>query len=122
MKDSICAELVARCFAARTAMHMAHLLASSYAAHMALGDFYDDIASAADKFAECHMGIEGKFTGFPAIAVDQTLTPIEYLPKLHGWIENNRTACADGSTELANIIDEILAVIDRTFYKLKFLK
>lgn len=122
MKDSNCAELIARCFEARTAMHVAHLRSRSYSEHMALGDFYDDIAEAADKFAECHMGVEGMLPDFPARAPDLKTPPLEYLPRLHDWIVKHRTVCADGSTELANLIDEILAVIDRTFYKLKFLK
>lgn len=124
MKDNLCAELVARCFDARTVAHLAHLRTRSYAAHMALGDFYDQIATAADAFAECHMGVEGQFTGFPAIKPDTSLGgDIQgYLTDLHDWLTKHRTECADGSTELANLIDEILAVIDRTFYKLRFLK
>jgi hypothetical protein len=122
MKDPNCAELVARCFDARTTMHLAHLRARSYSEHMALGDFYDDIAEGADKFAECHMGVEGMLGDYPSIKPDTAAVPLEYLPKLHDWITKHRTVCADGSTELANIIDEILGVIDRTYYKLKFLK
>lgn len=116
-----CAELVARCFAARTAAHYAHFLTSSYAQHVALNEFYDDIVDAADKFAECHMGVEGKFKSFPTVVVP-TGEPLTWLTELHKWVADHRTECADGSTELANLIDEILAVIDRSFYKLKFLK
>jgi len=122
MKDPVCAELVARCFDARTVAHFAHLRTRSYAEHVALGDFYDAIASAADAFAECHMGVEGKFDSFPAIKPDPSVSMLEYLPSMHDWVTKNRTACADGSTELANLIDGILETIDRTFYKLKFLK
>lgn len=122
MTDKLCAELVARCFDARTVAHMAHLRTRSYAQHMALGSFYDDIAEAADKFAECHMGVEGPLGTFPSIKPDTTADMLDYLTSLHDWVTKNRTACADGSTELANIIDEILAVIDRTFYKIRFLK
>jgi len=122
MKDAPCAELVARCFDARTTMHLAHLQSRSYSEHMALGDFYDDIATAADAFIECHMGIEGMLTGYPSISPDTSAKPLEYLPKLHDWIMKHHDLCADGNTELGNLIDEILAVIDRTYYKLKFLK
>ncbi len=122
MKDAPCAELIARCFDARTVAHFAHLQTQSYAQHMALGSFYDDIAGAADAFAECHMGVEGRLTGYPAIAPKPSTPVLEYLTELHDWVVKHRTVCADGSTELANLIDEILAVIDRTFYKLKFLK
>lgn len=122
MTDKPCAELIARCFEARTAMHVAHLRSRSYAEHVALGEFYDEIASAADRFAECHMGVEGVLGDIPSRAPDLKTPPLVFLPRLHDWVTKNRTACADGSTELANLIDEILAVIDRTFYKLKFLR
>lgn len=117
-----CAELVARCFAARTAAHFLHLRSSSYAQHVALNEFYDNIVDAADTFAECHMGVEGQFKSFPDVEVPLAMSPLDLLTDLHDWVSKNRTVCADGSTELANLIDEILAVIDRSFYKLKFLK
>lgn len=117
-----CAELVARCLAARTAMHIAHLKSRSYSEHMALGDFYNAIADAADNFIECYMGVEGMVHDYPTVDLDLKTPPLEFLPKLHDWITKHRDECAGGSTELANLIDEILAVIDRTFYKLKFLK
>ena len=138
MSGAAC-ELVARCFAARTTMHLAHLASKTYAVHMALGDFYDAIATAADEFAECWMGVYGQMavTDFPALRL-QTSDPITQLSDLRTWIAANREeACekyednddADGAesndvdcTELANLIDNILAVIDRAVYKLKFLR
>lgn len=114
-----CAELVARCFDARTSMHFAHLRTRSYAAHIALGDFYDEIAEVADKFAECAMGVEGRIDKYPSIKPDTSAQPLDYLLELHDWVTRHRTECADGHTELANIVDEILSVVDRTYYKLK---
>ena len=116
-----CAELVARCFAARTAAHFAHFVTRSYAEHVALNEFYDALLEATDTFAECHMGVEGPFKSFPVVAVP-TGPALTWMQELHDWLTKNRTACADGSTELANLIDEILAVIDKAFYKIKFLK
>lgn len=132
-----CAELVARCFAARTTTHLAHLATTSYAQHMALGDFYDAIASSADEFAESYMGVFGKLStsDFPPIRLSQA-DSITQLSDLRTWIVQNREECCeayddkDGEkaesddvdcTELANLIDNILAVIDRALYKLKFL-
>ena len=116
------AELVSRCFAARTAMHFAHLKARTLAEHMILEKFYDDIASKADKYVECYMGVEGRIADYPEVELDLKTPPMEYLPDLHAWITENRTDCAYGNTELANLVDDVLATIDRTFYKLKFLK
>ena len=137
MSGAAC-ELVARCFAARTAAHYAHLTTGSYAQHMALGDFYDAVATGADEFFECWQGVYGKqaVSDFPAVRV-ATGDPITQLSDLRTWIASNREeACesyddkdAAGAesndvdcTELGNLIDNILAVVDRTIYKLKFLK
>jgi len=120
--DAACAELVARCFAARTAAHFLHLRSTSYAQHVALNEFYTAIVDKADAYAECHMGVEGIFKSFPAIALPLGSDPLGLLTDLHDWVSKHRDACACGTTELANLIDEILAVIDRAYYKLKFLK
>jgi hypothetical protein len=117
-----CAELVARCFAARTAAHYLHFRTTSYAEHVALDEFYTALLEATDRFAECHMGVEGQFKKFPHAPIEQDKSPQALLTDLHDWVTKHRTECADGSTELANLIDEILSVIDRSYYKLKFLK
>ena len=134
---SAAAALVARCFAARTAAHIDHLTTESYAQHMALGDFYDAVASGADEFAECYMALHGKFTSADFPRVNQTLgASINTLTDLRTWIVDNREEACEppgdkdsenerediDCTELANLIDNILAVIDRGIYKLKFLK
>lgn len=131
-----CAELVARCFAARTAAHFAHLTTSSFAEHEALGDFYDVVATGADEFAECHQAVFGRITEFPSIRPSQGDIKTA-LSDLRTWIAANREECcesyddkdAEGAesndvdcTELANLVDNILAVVDRCLYKLKFLK
>lgn len=116
------AELVARCFAARTAAHFLHLRSGSYAEHVALDEFYTAIVDAADTYAECLMGVEGQFKRFPEVPVPLNAGTLELLTDLHDWVTKHRAACACETTELANLIDEILAVIDRSYYKLKFLK
>ena len=105
---------------------------------MALGDFYNAIASSVDEFAEAHMAIFGKLStsDFPAIRLS-TADPITQLSDLRTWIAANRgEVCEayddkDGEkaesndvdcTELASLIDNLLTVIDRGLYKLKFLK
>ena len=113
--------LVAQCFAARTAMHVAHLRSLNYAEHIALGDFYDEIARLADGFIECYQGITGQLASIPAMAPDQSAFPLLYLGTLRTWVATNRSAASEGNTELENQIDEILSLIDRTCYKLKFL-
>ena len=114
------AELVARCFAARTAAHFAHLRTKSYASHMALQGFYEDILDSADEFIECYQGVYGVVSSFPALPMPTgELLPIK---ELLDWLHDNRAAASGGQPELGNLIDVISAVCDRAIYKLVNLK
>lgn len=115
------AELIARCFAARTAAHIAHLQTTSYAQHVALDEFYNAIVGLADSFAEAYQGLNGVITEYPPTPIP-TGSPASWLQLLRGWVRTNRDECADGKTELANMVDEILAQLDKTLYKLKTLR
>ncbi len=118
-----CAELVARCFAARTQTHLMHLQTRSYAAHMALGEFYEAVGEAADSYAECYQSHYGIIADYPVVRpVIDNIEPAALLNNLRAWVADNRSVCARDESELANLIDEVLAVIDRTIYKLRFLR
>lgn len=115
-------ELVMKCFHARTNAHVLHLKTRSYAVHKALNEFYDDIIGLTDSFAEAWQGDYGLIESYPAkfmLASD----PQNMLKELSEWIEKNRYECCDeDDTYLQNIIDEIMALIRSTEYKLRFLK
>lgn len=114
------AELVARCFAARTAAHMAHLKTKSYATHVALNEFYDAVVDLADAFAECYQGVYGVIESYPACEIcTGELRPVK---ELRDWLAENRAKASEGQSELGNLIDEISALCDRTIYKLVNLK
>lgn len=114
------AELVARCFAARTAAHFAHLRTKSYAAHMALQGFYEDVLDATDEFIECYQGVYGVVDGFPVVpAPTGEVLPIKTL---RDWLHDNRSAVSKGQPELGNLVDVISGVCDRAIYKLVNLK
>lgn len=123
--EATAAELVMRCFAARTAAHVLHLSTRSYAKHMALGDFYDSIAGLADRFAETFQGIYGLLKlpaggGYdPAKDYKEGLA---LMSELRGWVQARRKDIgSEKDTELQNIIDEIVSLVDSTAYKLRFL-
>lgn len=114
-------ELIARCFAARTAAHFAHLKTTSYAQHKALEEFYEGIVDATDAFAECYQGLFGVIADYPPAPLPSG-DPQTWVIELNKWVRQNREACSQGKTELGNLIDEILALTDRTYYKLHNLK
>lgn len=109
-------ELIARCFAARTAAHLAHLRCKSYACHVALQEFYEAVVDKADAFAECYQGVFGVIPSYPATPLPAgELGPIK---ELREWLVENRAKAARGQRELENLIDEITAVCDRAIYKI----
>lgn len=114
------AELVARCRAAATAAHFAHLLTPSYAQHIALCGFYNGIIDLVDAFAEGYMGRYGKFEMFPNVKEASTdgLTVVGNLTK---WIDANRELISDIS-EIQNDIDTIVSLCNSTAYKIRELK
>lgn len=118
---NVSAQLVARCFAVRTAAHLAHLTAQSYSRHVALGDFYEELLEAVDEFAEVYNGLEGRVSSYPYAAVPAT-QPIEFIKDLIKWLEANRGAASAGHRALENLVDNITAVAARTLYKLENLK
>lgn len=116
-----CAELVARCFAARTAGHMLHLKTRSYAQHVALNEFYTRIGDGADEFAEAYQGVYDLLE-IPLLRPPATSDPVGMITELREWLAEHRSECAGDNTELGNIIDELLHVCDTALYKLRFLK
>lgn len=112
-----CADFVAQSFALRTAAHLAHLSATSYAHHMALGDFYEALTDLIDRYAEVSMGREGRIRQFPShvpprSAPTDALT--QYLTVVKEEMKDDRECQA-----LYNILTEIEELTLRTLYKLK---
>lgn len=116
-----CAELIARCFQARTEAHFAHLMTNSYAEHKALNDFYDEIVGLADSYAEVAQGRYG-ILKYPVQSpkVGDRSKPVSIPTELRAWVDANRKECGEAS-ELQNLIDEVLSLCDSTVYKLRFL-
>ncbi len=114
-------ELVMRCFHARTAAHILHLGSHSYAQHKALKSFYEDIIDLIDGLVEAAQGSNLellKITGpYKPYSNAETL-----MEELGDWIDDNREDCCPEESCIQNIIDEIMALIRQTQYKLRFLK
>lgn len=117
---ALAAELVRRCFNARSLAHQFHLQTKSFSEHVALNEFYDAIPGLADSFAEGFQGKYGLLDKYPAGC--PTYPNAEaMLSDLADWIDANRKqACSDSF--LQNKIDEIVEQIYSTIYKLRYLK
>lgn len=104
----------------QTNAHILHLQSRSYAEHKALEAYYEGIDDLIDSFVEAY---QGKYGIIEDYSDDYELpTPaLEYMISKADYIKESRKALPQDS-ELQNIIDEIVSLIDSTVYKLRFLK
>lgn len=94
----------------------------SYAAHIALGDYYDAIGGNADGLVESFQGRYGIIGGFrPFTPFREDLGWVEYFQALRKYVETNRYNFTQDSF-LQNQVDEVVALIETTLYKLQNLR
>lgn len=106
------------------AAHFLHWSTSSYAAHQALGEYYEAIPGLVDGVVESYQGcygLVGKFQArmdSPRGKGQEAL--VSYFEDQQFYVEKQRKKLPDRS-ELQNDIDAIATLIDSTIYKLRFL-
>lgn len=114
-------QLAARVFQARDVSHRQHWRTGSFAQHMALGDFYDDVIVAIDEIVEVYQGVFGLIGDF-----DVTTVPVPaiapYLTAEADWIAASRDEVCNGNDAVRNLIDGLGAIYRRTIYKLNQLQ
>jgi hypothetical protein len=125
-------DLIALLFLSREQAHRAHFKAQgngSYAAHVALNDFYDAIIDNADTITEKYQGEFGVLIDIPflepsdASVADVYGTILAELKAHKGWIDQHRyEVCPKEKTAIQNLIDESLELYQEVIYKLSFLK
>ena len=116
------ADFVGLLFLGRDVAHSVHLNTRSYAKHVALQGFYEEIVDLADKFAEAYQGKHGLIGGITLQTAKKTANIVEFLQDQMDEIEANRYKVVDKDcTAIQNIIDEIVGLYLSTLYKLRFL-
>lgn len=117
-----CADFIGQLFLARDVAHSVHLATRSYAKHMALNSFYDEIIDLTDKLAEAYQGRHGMIGAITLQSAEKTGNIVEFLESSLEKIEKSRYEVVDKSdSAIQNIIDEIVSLYLSTLYKLKFL-
>ena len=113
-------ELAAHVFATRNGAHLAHWKTTSYAQHMALGEFYEALPALIDEIMEVHFGqIEGKdIKPVRQVATPKPETIVDYIANEAKWIRQSRDSFSDNETIKA-LIDDLSACYDKCLYKLK---
>ena len=118
------ATLVGTLMQSRNQAHIYHLQAQgpgSYAAHIALGAYYDGIIDLIDGLVESFQGRYGIVTGYKmAASIREDQNYDMYFEALCKFVETTRQQIPQDSY-LQNQVDTIVELIESTKYKLKFL-
>jgi len=102
-----------------TNTHLLHWQSKSYAEHVALGKYYEEIPELVDQLAEAMMGRYDTTAEFPQMYHAPAATAKEELEALKDYVEQARQGMPQDS-ELQNLIDEIAQLIDSTLFLLRF--
>lgn len=115
-------ELISKVFTTSRQAHLAHWKTSSYAKHMALGDFYDGVLEPLDDLVEDYQAAFGKVD---EVCVKEFCTPssdddiLSTLKEDIKWINKSRDKICKNITALENILDGISDIYLKTIYKLE---
>lgn len=115
-------------FESREMAHIYHLTVKgemgSHAAHTALGDYYEGILGFIDEMIEVYQGQYGIIEGYETIDTSETKTKdkIEYFEELVEFVKTEKKCIKQEDSHLLNIVDEAVALIYKTLYKLKYNK
>jgi hypothetical protein len=100
-------------FQSRDMMHIAHLQTTSFAEHKALNGYYDGILELTDTFSETYFGRNKRVEII--IPESKNADAISHLKELQSIVDTERV---NYTSELQNILDEVLGLINKTLYLL----
>lgn len=121
-------KLFSKLFESREMAHVYHLSVKgdpgSYAAHVALGAYYEGVLEFIDELIETYSGQYGVVDGYETIDTSSTTSKekIAYFEELAKFIKEGRKCISVEDTHLHNIIDEVVGLVYRTLYKLNYNK
>jgi len=124
MENEIIGQFISTLFASRTQAHIFHLQTDSFAEHAALNTYYDEIVGITDGIVESYQGKYGIIRGYGNVALQEFQNcdgVISYFEVLYMYVEKSRQMVPQDSY-IQNQIDEVVALIASTLYKLRFLK
>lgn len=124
--DTMTAACATEMMNAATSFHRLHLKVTgdgSYAAHKALGEFYEGLHGHVDTLVEGYQGVAEKllsYTDIPIRTLDTVADGVAYLRDMYNSI--NKLQGMMPYSEIVNNLDLVKDAINSTKYKLLFLK
>jgi hypothetical protein len=122
------AKFFSKLFESKEMAHIYHLQVNgdmgSHAKHIALGEYYDNVLDLIDDLIESYQGQFGIIEEYDVIDTKETKSKdtVEYFNELARFIKEERKCINDEDTHLHSIIDDIVVLIYKTLYKLKYTK
>jgi hypothetical protein len=122
------AKFVSKLFESREMAHMYHLKVTgdmgSLGKHEAMQGYYEGILESIDDLVEIYQGQYILIKNYDVIDTSDSNTKdtIEYFTELGDFIKSERKCFNAEDTHYFNIIDDILVLIYKTLYKLKYNK
>ena len=92
-----------------------HWKTKSYAKHVALGDFYEEMPDLIDAVVEEQQGMHGLVEVIPTTISGDFISNLKSTYSLCSSVQEQGTDC----TNVINKIDEIKSLISKTIYKLE---
>jgi predicted SnoaL-like aldol condensation-catalyzing enzyme len=126
-KDPV-VKFFSKLFESKEMAHVYHLTVKgemgSGHSHIALQEYYEKSIEIIDDLIECYMGQYDMIEGYDIIdtKVSKLVDKLDYFTDLGNWIKENRSVIDSDDTHLHSLIDDILLLIYKTCYKLKFIK
>lgn len=106
---------------AATNTHILHLRSKTLSEHAALGAFYEKLPDLVDGLVENIQGLTEELIEYPVDYYPPMVESLDELRSLRDFVREERVVLPQES-EIKNDVDEIAKLINKTIYKLKFLK
>lgn len=115
-------------FESKEMAHVYHLQVKgdqgSHAKHLALGEYYESITDMIDEIIEVYQGQYDLLENYEIIdtASTKNTDPKEYFKGVASFIMENKKCISEKDTHIHSLIDNIVCLMYRTIYKLKYTK
>jgi hypothetical protein len=121
--DETLVELVMDLLHSAIITHIMHWQTESYAAHVALGEYYDEIPDLVDAVVEAYQGKNNVILAKFPVEMEsyEDMQPLAYMEYLSQELTEGRALFGD-DPEIQNLVDAIADLIDTTIYKLRRFK
>lgn len=96
----------------------------SHAAHLALESYYSSAIEHIDEIVEVYSGQYGLIEEYDIIDTKETRSTdkLEYFKEVVEFVRDERKCFDEKDTHLHNLVDEVVALLYRTIYKLTYNK